>query len=308
MLSRRDFLKVSATAASIGLAPPAHRPGAQGSGEVFLPLLTGADSPSGTEPKPATSFTRAINQAVLDQLPFGDRDDYEDAAKGLIAELPNHGVIPNPNPKMPPIWSLPAYAFLEDPAPPEANPSLWRQAQLNMYNGLFEVVPGIYQVRGADLSNMTIIEGQNGIIVIDPLVSTETARMALDLYRQERGQRQVVAVIYSHSHTDHYGGVRGVVDEDDVQAGKVEILAPDRFLEKVMQRERLRRNCNEPALFVLVWDRTTARHLRPDRRRAGQGRVHGHGLTDRAHRYHLQDGRAPHDRRRRDHLPDHPRH
>ncbi len=108
-----------------------------------------------------------------------------------------------------------------------------------MHNGLFEVTDRIYQVRGFDISNMTIIEGDRGLIIIDPLVSAETARTALNLYAAHRGQRPISAVIYSHSHVDHYGGVRGVIDEADVEAGRMAVIAPDRFLEEVTQEQVL---------------------------------------------------------------------
>src|SRR5439155_24077746 len=127
------------------------------------------------------------------------------------------------------------YAFLSGPdAPPTVNPSLWRQARLNMHHGLFRVNDRIYQIRGFDISNMTIIEGDRGLIVVDPLISSEVARAGLDLYREHRGRRSVTTVVYTHSHVDHYGGVRGVVDEADVTAGNVEIIAPDCFMPEVV--------------------------------------------------------------------------
>ena len=132
------------------------------------------------------------------------------------------------------VWDLSRYTgFIKDnvAAPDTVNPSLWRMAQLLMDAGLYEVVPGVYQVRGADLSNLTIVEGEQGITVYDPLISAETARAALDLYYQNRPRKPVVAVIYTHSHLDHAGGVRGVVDEADVKSGKVKIYAPEGFLE-----------------------------------------------------------------------------
>jgi alkyl sulfatase BDS1-like metallo-beta-lactamase superfamily hydrolase len=133
------------------------------------------------------------------------------------------------------VWSLSEYAFLAaEAAPPTVNPSLWRQARLNMHHGLFQVTDRIFQIRGFDLSNMTLIESDRGLIVIDPLISTEVARAGLDLYTQHRGRRDVTAVIYTHSHVDHYGGVRGVVDEADVRAGRVEVIAPDGFMEEVV--------------------------------------------------------------------------
>ena len=111
------------------------------------------------------------------------------------------------------VWDNDAYAFLDDDCPDTANPSLWRQSQLCAKQGLFEVTDGIYQVRGLDLSNMTLVEGDEGVIVIDPLISKETAAAALALYREHRGDRPVTAVIYTHAHGDHFGGVHGVYRE-----------------------------------------------------------------------------------------------
>src|SRR5262245_60861638 len=183
-------------------------------------------------PKDATAATQAHNRAVLDALPFADAQDFEDAQRGFLGTLPEVEI---KNDQGRAVWSLRDYAFLsEQYAPSTVNPSLWRQARLNMTNGLFQVADRIYQVRGFDLSNMTLIEGDRGIIAIDPLISTEVARAALELYVQHRGRRPVTAVVYSHSHTDHYGGVRAVVDEADVRAGKVDVIAPDRFMEAVV--------------------------------------------------------------------------
>src|SRR5262249_56735383 len=131
------------------------------------------------------------------------------------------------------VWSLKEYGFLaEEEAPPTVNPSLWRQARLNMHHGLFRVTDRLYQVRGFDISNMTIIEGERGLVIIDPLISTEVARAALELYFTHRPRRPVTTVIYTHSHVDHFGGVRGVVDEVAAQAGAVEIIAPAGFMEE----------------------------------------------------------------------------
>jgi alkyl sulfatase BDS1-like metallo-beta-lactamase superfamily hydrolase len=180
----------------------------------------------------ATSITRALNRAVSDALPFEDTQDFEDAGRGFIGSLPEVE-IKNAQGRV--VWSLREYAFLADEtAPPTVNPSLWRQARLNMHHGLFQVTERVYQIRGFDISNMTVIEGDAGVIVIDPLISTEVARAGLELYRTHRGARRVTAVIYSHSHVDHYGGVRGVVDEDDVRAGRVDVWAPDRFMQEVV--------------------------------------------------------------------------
>ena len=188
-------------------------------------------------PKDATAITRALNRAVLGALPFDDTRDFEDARRGFVGSLPEVE-IKNDQGRV--VWSLRDYAFLGDePAPPTVNPSLWRQARLNLNHGLFQVTDRIYQIRGFDISNMTVIEGDRGIVVVDPLISTEVARAALDLYTRHRGRRPVTAVVYTHSHTDHYGGVRGVVDERDVGAGRIEIWAPARFMEEIVSENVL---------------------------------------------------------------------
>ncbi|HZE36468.1 MAG TPA: MBL fold metallo-hydrolase, partial [Candidatus Eisenbacteria bacterium] len=188
-------------------------------------------------PKDATPATQARNRAVLNVLPFGDTQDFEDARRGFLGSLPDVEI---KNDKGRVVWSLNDYAFLADEQPPPTvNPSLWRQARLNMHHGLFQVTDRIYQIRGFDISNMTIIEGEGGLIVIDPLISTEVARAGLDLYIAHRGRRPVTAVIYTHSHTDHHGGVRGVVDEADVKSGAVDIIAPAGFMEEIVSENVL---------------------------------------------------------------------
>lgn len=182
-------------------------------------------------PVAPSAQTIASNAAVLKQLPFSDRTDFESISNGLIA--PFKGQIKDASGKV--IWDVKAYDFLaKDQAPESVNPSLWRLAQLNAHAGLFEVSPKLYQVRGLDLANMTIIEGDDGLIIIDPLTMAETAKAALDLYYANRPHKPVVAVIYSHTHVDHFGGVRGVIDEADVKAGKVKVFAPAGFMEHVM--------------------------------------------------------------------------
>lgn len=183
-------------------------------------------------PGDATSATQTANANVLQQLPFANRQDYEDAQRGWIGTL-DTGEIRNAQGRV--VWDLNSYAFLANQtAPATVNPSLWRQAQLNLKHGLFQVTDRIYQVRGFDLSNMTLIEGDTGLIVIDPLLTSETAHAALDLYYRHRPRKPVVAVIYTHSHADHFGGVKGVVDEADVKAGRVRILAPEGFMEEAV--------------------------------------------------------------------------
>jgi alkyl sulfatase BDS1-like metallo-beta-lactamase superfamily hydrolase len=168
----------------------------------------------------------------VDSLPFDDTADFADADRGFIGAL-TPCVVKAADGRV--VWDNDAYAFLAGEAPSSVHPSLWRQCQLTAKQGLYEVVPGIYQVRGLDLSNISFIEGDTGLIVIDPLVSTETAAAALQLYRTHRGERPVVAVIYTHSHADHFGGVLGVTSQADVDSGKVAVLAPEGFTEHVVQ-------------------------------------------------------------------------
>ena len=182
-------------------------------------------------PKAATPATQAANARVLQELPFADTSDFADAQRGLIAR-PDQLTIRNASGNV--VWDLESYKKyigLNQPAPAEVNPSLYRLAQLNMQYGLFKVTERIYQVRGYDLSNVTFIQGDTGWIVIDPLISTETARAALELANKHLGKRPVVAVIYSHSHTDHYGGARGLASDAEFASGKIRVIAPEGFSE-----------------------------------------------------------------------------
>ncbi len=186
-------------------------------------------SQSFAQSKDAEPASRAVNDTFLKTLPFNDRADFEDAKRGFIATLPD-GIIPGLGDK--PAFDTKQYDFLKsDQVPPTVNPSLWRQAQLNAINGLFKVTERVYQVRGLDLANLTIIEGESGLILIDPLLSNETAKAALDLYLKNRPAKPVAAVIYTHSHADHFGGAKGVITEEDAKSGKVKVIAPDGFME-----------------------------------------------------------------------------
>lgn len=188
-----------------------------------------ADAPDLT-PKPATDATAALNRAAA-SLPFianDDGGDHERATRGRVAQPASLKI---PHGAGWDVWDLEAFHFVDEEPPPEAHPSLWRQARLNNEAGLFEVAPGFHQVRGLDLANLTVIEGTEGRIVIDPLTSAQTARAALDLVDEHLGARPVTAVIYTHSHIDHFAGVRGVIDEADVKSGKVRVIAPAGFLD-----------------------------------------------------------------------------
>ncbi|MBA4608544.1 MBL fold metallo-hydrolase [Aeromicrobium sp. Marseille-Q0843] len=180
-----------------------------------------------TTPKDPEQSIVDQQRAVLESLPFSDTRDFEDAERGLIAPitepvLAEDGTV---------LWDNSTYDFIEGEAPDSVNPSLWRQSRLAATDGLFEVIPGIYQVRGMDLSNTTIVEGDEGVVVFDTLLSVETGAAALALYRQHRGDRPVKAVVITHSHADHFGGIRGFVSQEDVDAGRTRIFAPEGFIE-----------------------------------------------------------------------------
>ncbi len=180
-------------------------------------------------PKDASHPVIAQHQAMLAALPFSDKRDFEEAARGFLGTIEQAKVM---HPSGRTVWSLEPYGFLSsEEAPPTVNPSLWRQSRLNMQHGLFEVVPGVYQVRGLDIANMTLIEGDTGVIVFDTLTSIEGARAAMELYFKHRGRKPVMAVIFSHTHTDHWGGARGVLDDETLASGKVPIIAPNYFME-----------------------------------------------------------------------------
>lgn len=182
-----------------------------------------------SDPKEPTAATSAANHRLLDDLPFDDTADFDAAGQGLIAHE-DEVVVSAPDGS--PVWTTTSWDFIDGENPDSVNPSLWRQTRLNAVHGLFEVVPDhVYQVRGYDLSVMSVIRSETGYIVVDPLISAETAAAAMALVREHLGDRPVVAVLHTHSHVDHYGGVRGVVDEDDVAAGRVRIVAPHGFLE-----------------------------------------------------------------------------
>lgn len=185
-----------------------------------------------TSQRNASASIEADNETVSRTLPFDDTQDFADAERGFVAAL-TPGVVKNAAGEV--VWDIDAYSFLDGECPPTVNPSLWRQSQLCVKQGLYEVAEGIFQIRAFDLSNMTLVEGDGGVIVIDPLISAETAAAGLALYREHRGDRPVVGVIYSHSHIDHFGGVKGVTTEAEVAAGRCPIIAPIGFTEHAVE-------------------------------------------------------------------------
>ena len=184
-----------------------------------------------------TQATSEANAEVLKQLPFEDQQDFVEARRGLIASVESLKI---ESPDIGTVWDQTAYEFIQGDAPASVNPSLWRQAKLNNIHGLFKVTDGIYQLRGFDLANMTLIEGDSGWIVVDPLTSKETAKRAFDFAMQhlaakektEQKTKPIVAVIFTHSHVDHYGGVTALVTPEQVETGKVRIIAPEGFMKE----------------------------------------------------------------------------
>jgi alkyl sulfatase BDS1-like metallo-beta-lactamase superfamily hydrolase len=176
----------------------------------------------------ASAVTQRANREMAEELPLKDKQDFEDAARGFIAS-DDPLVIAGPDGE--PAWDMSAYEFVQGEPPATVNPSLWRQAMLNGQHGLFEVVPGVHQVRGYDIANMTLIDGASGWIVVDPLTAKETAAAALALARRQLGDKPVSAIIFTHSHVDHFGGIEGILPADADAAARIPIIAPRGFMD-----------------------------------------------------------------------------
>jgi len=201
----------------------------------------------------ASRATIEANRALLDELPFEDESDFTNARRGFIATL-DADVITGPEKVAGPegvTYDLRAYDFIDGAAPPTANPSLWRQSQLNAISGLFEVVPGIYQIRGFDIANMSLIRGETGWIVVDPLTAVETAEAGLRLLREHVEDLPVSAVIITHSHADHFGGVKGVITEEEIAERGVPVIAPVGFFEEAVSENLIAGNAmNRRAAYM----------------------------------------------------------
>lgn len=196
----------------------------------LLAMLSAASSVQAQdEGGTASGFTRAEQASIIKELPPEGTRDADDSQRGFLATRKDPVIL---NAAGKPVWNLDAYAFVTGSAPDTVNPSLWRHMTHLKRHGLFEVTPNVWQVRGFDVSNMTVIRGLSGWIVIDPLTGVETARAAMELVNQTLGKRPVSALIYSHSHADHFGGAKGVVDPADVASGKVTVIAPAGFMEE----------------------------------------------------------------------------
>ncbi|MCX8497915.1 MAG: MBL fold metallo-hydrolase, partial [Caulobacteraceae bacterium] len=178
---------------------------------------------------PASAATKAAQSALAKTLPFADRQDFDFASRGYLGTRTDP-IIKRADGEV--VWDLNAYEFVKGDAPDTVNPSLWRHDQVLAKSGLFQVSDTIWQVRGFDISNVTFIKGKTGWIVIDPLTSAEVAKAALELVNEKLGVRPIVAMIYTHSHGDHFGGVKGMIDQKDVDDGKIQVIAPQGFMEQ----------------------------------------------------------------------------
>ena len=201
---------------------------------------TPAMAQQGTESKGATANTERANAAVRQAMTMNDKQDFEDATRGLMAQLKDP-IVKAADGRV--VWNTQRYEFVKGDPPATVNPSLWREQKLNTAAGLFKVVDGVYQIRGYDMANMTLVEGASGWIVIDTLFTEDVARAGLKLAMETlKSSKPVVAVIYTHSHVDHFGGVRGVVDEADVRSGKVKVIAPEGFMDNAIAENVLAGN------------------------------------------------------------------
>ncbi|WP_051630727.1 alkyl/aryl-sulfatase [Afifella pfennigii] len=245
MTTRRDLLAaIPATVAAFTLAGNLLLESTPARAQAPRPLA-GHFHPKGKAP---SEHTRAILEAAKSELPFADERDFEEQARGLIAPMEEMQI---PADAGHVAWDMAQFRFLESGEDFDSiHPSLTRIARLNNNYGLYEVMPGIYQIRGFDLSDLTFVRGRNGWIVFDPLTAAETARAGWELFQKHVGEGlPITAVIYSHTHGDHWGGVRGILDEDDVRSGRVEIIAPRDFMQFTISENVYAGNAMNRRLF-----------------------------------------------------------
>lgn len=212
--------------AALGMCVATLTLGGCSSKEAPLERAADADAYGST---PATARTAEINRQVLQELPFADEQDFVEARRGLIASA-EALTIRDKNDKV--IWDQPSYEFISGDAPDSVNPSLWRQAKLNNIHGLFKVTDGVYQLRGFDLANMTIIEGDKGWIVVDPLTTAETAARGIEFAREHLGDQTISAILFTHSHIDHFGGALGALAAAQTELADIRVIAPSGFMEE----------------------------------------------------------------------------
>ncbi len=211
-------------------------------------------------PGTATDATKQANAALAARLDLDPGSDGEDARRDRIAYIEEDAILDEDGAL---VWAIPQFEFLDGDAPETVNPSLWRQSQLAAHHGLFKVIDGIYQVRGYDLAVMSIIEGETGWIIVDPLTATETAAASLKLVNDTLGERPVTGVLYTHSHADHFGGARGVISDEDVANG-VPVLAPVGFSESAVSENLIAGNQmsrRSTLMFGNTLPRSTTAHV-----------------------------------------------
>lgn len=214
------------------------------------------------KPKPASPATKAHNEAIRQEMALLGQEDFANAARGFIAPLNNNGIVIGKEGNT--VWDVARYDFLEGPAPDTVNPSLWRQSQLAQKGGLFKVAERIYQVRNQDSANITFIEGDSGLIVVDTLTAVETAQAALALYYKHRPQVPVLAVLISHTHPDHTGGIRAFVSPEDFASGKVALIAPKGLLTEIVNETLLAGSsmfCRAVAMFGMGLPASPQEHV-----------------------------------------------
>ena len=230
---------------TVACSPPDESDSAETSGtQTAAVIAEGHFHPKGKAP---SQYTLAVLEQAKKTLPFDDTRDFDEKGKGFIAAPDSGQIMANAGNVA---WDMERYNFfLQGQDFDSVHPSLQRQGTLNMNFGLYKVMDGVYQVRGFDLANISFIKGDTGWIIFDPLTSEETARAALELVDKHLGKLPVKAVVYSHSHGDHWGGVRGVVDEADVRAGKVEIIAPRDFMNQAVSENVYAGNAMNRRLF-----------------------------------------------------------
>jgi alkyl sulfatase BDS1-like metallo-beta-lactamase superfamily hydrolase len=203
---------------------------------LLFPLHSFEQTIATEQAKPATTFTTQLNESVYSSLNFADSTDFQDAHKGFIATL-DSGIIRNDAGAI--IVNENDYAFIQGKAPATVNPALWRQAKINDINGLFKITDGVYQVRGFDAANIVFIQTKNGYIVVDVLTNANAAKAAYDIVKKYVGDKPVIAVITTHSHADHFGGIEGVVSAADIASGKVKYITPTGFYEEAVSENVL---------------------------------------------------------------------
>ena len=245
MTTRRDFIKsVPAMGAAFAVAGRVYLDDAPARAQGAAPL-EGHFHPKG---KPPSRFTLELLKKAKGTLPFSDTRDIEEQKKGFIAPMKELKIRADAGHVA---WDMERFQFLDAEEEFDSiHPSLHRQSKLNNNYGLYEVIPGIYQVRGFDLSDISFVRGKTGWIVFDPLVSGEVVRAAWELFREHVGEGlPVSAIIYSHTHGDHWGGVRGIVDEQDVRSGKIPVIAPIDFMEFTISENVYAGNAMNRRLF-----------------------------------------------------------